>query len=258
MKASIHPTAVVDPSAELAEGVEIGPYAVVGRESRLGRGTTVGAHAVIGPHTTLGESNRVFPHACVGLDPQDLKYKGEKSLLVVGDDNTFREFCTLNRGCGEGNATRVGSHNLMMAYSHVGHDCVLGSHLVLANSVALAGHVVVEDHVGIGGLVGVHQFCHVGEHCMIGGGAMVSKDVVPYVMVSGDIPQLFGLNLVGLKRAGFGRDVIRVLEEAYRTLFRSNLNTSQALAALAGAASQSPQVAHLVEFIKGSERGIQK
>jgi UDP-N-acetylglucosamine acyltransferase len=235
----IHPTAIIDPTAE------------------LGPDTEVGAYAVIGPWTKLGKDCRVFPHACLGMEPQDLKYKGEKSWLVCGDRNVFREFCTLNRAVGEDGETVVGSDNLFMAYSHIGHDCRVGNRVKLANSVALAGHVEVGDEVFIGGLAGVHQFCRIGRHAMVGGGASISKDVIPFGLVSGDIPKAYGLNLVGLRRSGFSREDIRLLEQAAKLLFDGKLNTSQALEQMASLGA-SPHLSHLIEFVKTSQRGIHK
>jgi UDP-N-acetylglucosamine acyltransferase len=258
MSSKIHPTAIIDPSAKLGEGVAVGPYAIVGAESVLGDGCEIASHAVIGPYTLLGRGNRIFPHACVGGEPQDLKFKGEKSFLELGDENLVREFVTLNRGVGEGGRTVIGSRCLFMAYSHVGHDCILGSDLVVANSVALAGHVTVEDHAVLGGLCAVHQYARIGAYAMAGGGCMMAKDVVPYVMISGDIPQMFGLNVIGLKRHGFTPGEIKVLDEAYKLLFRSKMNTSQALEALAALADEGGRVRHLIDFVKSSQRGIHK
>jgi UDP-N-acetylglucosamine acyltransferase len=178
--------------------------------------------------------------------------------LVCGDRNVFREFCTLNRAVGEGGETRIGSDNLFMAYSHVAHDCRVGDHVVMANSSALAGHVTVEDHVVIGGLAGIHQFTRIGRFAMVGGGSSITKDVVPYVLVSGDEPKVFGLNLVGLRRGGFTRDEVHGLEQASKVLFGGKYNTSQALEEISKQATGSPHLQHLVDFIKASQRGIHK
>jgi UDP-N-acetylglucosamine acyltransferase len=258
MAVSIHPTAQVDPTAKLADGVEVGPYAVIGPEVTLGEGCSVGPHAVLVRNVVAGKRNRIHAHAVVGGDPQDLKYKGERSWIELGDDNTIREFTTLNRGTGEDGRTVIGSHNLFMAYTHVGHDCRVGNHIVQANCVPLAGHVTVEDHVVIGGLAGVHQHARIGEYAMVGGGCGVSKDVCPYVIISGDIPQVFGLNLIGLRRAGFTKESLAQLDAAYKTVFRGKLNTSQAVEALEAMPEQAGQVKHLIAFIKASQRGIHK
>lgn len=257
MSNGIHATAVIDSSAKLGLDISVGPYAVIGAESTLGDGCQVGAHAVIGPWTRLGQACRVFPHAVIGQEPQDLKYQGEKTWLICGDRNVFREFCTLNRAVGEGGETQVGADNLFMAYSHVAHDCQVGSHVVMANSSALAGHVTVEDHVVIGGLTGIHQFSRIGRYAMVGGGSSISKDVVPFAIISGDVPAIFGLNLVGLRRAKFEPAQIKLLDEAFRLLFRDKLNTKQALEEIAKLTPDS-HLAHLTGFIQHSQRGIHK
>jgi UDP-N-acetylglucosamine acyltransferase len=258
MAVTIHPTAVVDPSAQLADGVLVGPFASIGPDVTLGEGCEILTHAVIHRNTIMGRENRVFSGASVGGDPQDLKYKGERSWLHVGDRNTIRECVTLNRGVGLDGKTLIGSDNLLMAYSHVAHDCVVGDHVVIVNAVALAGHVTVEDHAFLGGMCAVHQFARIGGYAMVGGGAMLSKDVCPYTTISGDIPQMYGLNLVGLRRAGFTREQIHALDEAYKILFRSSMNTNQALEQLAALPQKTPQVEHLLAFVKASQRGIHK
>jgi UDP-N-acetylglucosamine acyltransferase len=253
----IHPSAVVTSGAELDSGVEVGPYAVIGPKVRIGRGTWVGPHAVIEGSTTLGRENRIFQFASVGAIPQDLKYRGEESSLVIGDHNTIREFATLNPGTtGGGMVTRVGNHNLFMVYSHVAHDCQIGNYTVVANSANLAGHVVVEDYVIVGALVGIHQFVRVGESAILGAGAMVSLDVPPYCNATGNHAHLFGLNLIGLKRRGFSAGQIAVLKKAYRTLFLSNLPLAEALDQVRRGLSFSLEVSHLIGFIENSQRGI--
>jgi UDP-N-acetylglucosamine acyltransferase len=258
MSASVHPTAIVDSKAELADGVSVGPYAIIGPGVRLGQGCSIGSHAVIQCNTVLGERCKVFPHATLGFDPQDLKFKAEVSWFEAGADNVFREFCTMNRGTGEGGRTRVGSHNLFMAYTHLGHDCLVGSHVIMSNNASLAGHCEVEDHVVMAGFAAAHQYTRIGEHAMVGGAAVITKDVCPYVIISGDIAKLFGLNVIGLKRAGFSAEEIAALEAAYKLIFRGKLNTSQALEAIGDSPELSPRVRHLTAFIKASARGIHK
>jgi len=258
MSASVHPTAIVDSKAELADGVSVGPYAIIGPGVRLGQGCSIGSHAVIQCNTVLGERCKVFPHATLGFDPQDLKFKAEVSWFEAGADNVFREFCTMNRGTGEGGRTRVGSHNLFMAYTHLGHDCLVGSHVIMSNNASLAGHCEVEDHVVMAGFAAAHQYTRIGEHAMVGGAAVITKDVCPYVIISGDIAKLFGLNVIGLKRAGFSAEEIAALESAYKLIFRGKLNTTPALEASGDAPELSPRVRHLTAFIKASQRGIRK
>jgi UDP-N-acetylglucosamine acyltransferase len=243
--------------AELDGGVEVGPYAVIGPKVRIGKATWIGPHAVIEGNTTIGRENRIFQFASVGAIPQDLKYSGEESSLVIGDHNIIREFATLNPGTtGGGMVTLVGDHNLFMVYSHVAHDCQIGNYTVVANSANLGGHVVLEDYVRVMALVGIHQFVRVGESAILGAGAMVPLDVPPYCNATGDRARLFGLNLVGLKRRGFSASQIAVLKKAYRTLFLSNLPLSEALDQLRRGPSFSPEISHLIAFIENSQRGI--
>ena len=255
--AYVHPTAIVASTAELARGVRIGPYAVVGPQVRLGARTRVGAHAIVQGRTTIGADNRIFPFASLGGPPQDLKYRGEPSRLEIGDGNAIREYVTMNPGTAAGGMmTRIGSGSLFMANSHVGHDCHVGDTVVLANSAALAGHVVVEDHAIIGGLAGVHQFTRVGESSMCGAGAMVSQDVPPFCMASGDRARLFGLNVIGLKRRGFPEETVRALKRAYRSLFQGAGPLEAAVAQARAAGGHVPEVARLVAFVVASERGV--
>ena len=254
---SVHPSAVITPGAELDSGVAIGPYAVIGPQVRIGKNTWVGPHAVIEGHTTLGCENRIFQFASVGAIPQDKKYRGEESRLVIGNHNTIREFATLNPGTsGGGMVTRVGDYNLLMAYSHVAHDCLIGNQVVLANCANLGGHVTLEDYVGVAALVGVHQFTRIGESAYIGAGSMVSLDVPPYCTANGDRAHLYGINLVGLKRRGFQSDQVAALKKAYRTLFGEGLPLKGALAQIRRDHPSSSEVAHLVEFVACSQRGI--
>jgi UDP-N-acetylglucosamine acyltransferase len=253
----IHPSAVVAPGAELDPGVEVGPYAVIGPQVRIGARSYIGPHAVIEGRTTIGCDNRIFQFASVGAIPQDKKYQGEDSELIIGDGNAIREFATLHLGTtGGGMVTRVGNRNLLMNYSHVAHDCQIADHVVLANGATLAGHVTVESFVIVGGLVAIHQFTRIGELALLAGGAMVSQDVPPYCTATGDRAHLHGLNLIGLKRRGLSPDEILALKKAYRTLFAEGLSLKEALTRLQEDTPTSPTVSHLVEFIAASQRGL--
>jgi UDP-N-acetylglucosamine acyltransferase len=256
----IHPSAVVDPGAELAESVRIGPHAVVGGGVRLGEGTEVGAGAqVIGPDTTVGRDNRIFPYACIGFDPQDLKFEGEDSKLVIGDRNLFREFTTVNRGTGFGGGiTAIGSDNLFMAYSHVAHDCHVGDRCVFTNCATLAGHVIVHDDATIGAFSAVHQFTRVGRHAYIGGYTVLTMDALPYVKTVGQKPACYGLNSIGLRRKGIKPDARRRLGEAMKILLSSGFNTTQALEKIRAELAGHEEIDYLIEFIEGSERGLVK
>jgi UDP-N-acetylglucosamine acyltransferase len=254
-----HATAVIEEGANLGDGVVIGPYATVGPHVTLGPGTRIGAHAVVEGRTSLGAQCEVFPHACVGTIPQDLKYHGEVSYLEAGDRNIFREFVTANVGTeGGGGVTRIGSDNLFMAYCHIAHDCIVGDQVIFGNAATLAGHVIIEDWVNVGAFSGVEQFRRVGQHAFVAAYAGVTKDVVPFCTVQGNHCQVFGLNTVGLKRRGFDTEAQRELKRAFRLLFRSNLNTTQALEAIAGEQFGSPEVGTLVAFVRNSEHGIVK
>jgi UDP-N-acetylglucosamine acyltransferase len=255
--AQVHPTAVVHPGARLHETVEIGPYAVIGEKVTIGEGTTVGPHAVLVGRTTLGARNRIFQFASLGAEPQDLKYAGEDTELILGDGNTVREFATLHIGtAGGGGVTRIGNGNLFMAYSHVAHDCVVGHGCILANSAALAGHVQVADHVILGGLSAVHQFTRVGKNAFISGGAMVTMDVPPYCTAQGDRAELAGLNVVGLQRHGYSEEQIGRIKEAYKVLFRSKLVLAEAVAKLKAELGGHPEIDHLIDFVSSSKRGL--
>ncbi|HWI41346.1 MAG TPA: acyl-ACP--UDP-N-acetylglucosamine O-acyltransferase [Verrucomicrobiae bacterium] len=255
----IHPSAVVHPAARIAEGVEIGPFAVIGEHVSIGKGTVIGPHAVVEGWTEIGEENRIFQLASVGAIPQDLKYRGEPTRLKIGDRNTIREFATLHLGTVTGrNETTVGSGNLFMAYSHVAHDCVIGDNVVMANSATLAGHVTIEDNVILGGLCAVHQFTRVGAHAMVGGGTLVSNDIPPYMIATGEgrETRLRGLNLIGLKRRGFSDETIADLKKAYKILVLSKLRLPEALERIRTELPASPELNRLVAFIESSERGI--
>jgi UDP-N-acetylglucosamine acyltransferase len=254
---SVHATAIVHPEARLHASVEVGPYSIIGRKVKIAAGTVIGSHVVIEGDTTIGERNRVFHHAAVGGEPQDLKYAGEPTRLVIGDDNLIREFATLHIGTdGGGGVTRIGNQNLFMAYSHVAHDCTVGNGCVLANSVALAGHVEVSDCVIVGGLAAVHQFTRIGKHAFIAGGSMVAMDVPPYCTAQGDRAELAGLNTVGLSRHGMTDEQIGRVKEAYRILFRSKLGLNEAMSRLKAEHGGHSEIDHLLEFIASSKRGI--
>jgi len=253
----VHPTAIVHPEAQLHVSVEVGPYAVIGPKVRIGAGTRVGPHAVIEGDTRIGERNRIFQFASVGAIPQDLKYAGEDTSLVIGDENQIREFATLHIGtAGGGGVTRIGNKNLFMAYSHVAHDCQIGSGCVLANSAALAGHVRVGDYVTFGGLSAVHQFTRIGQYAFIAGGAMVAMDVPPYCTAQGDRAELVGLNAVGLTRHGYSEDQINRIKDAYKILFRSKLGLNEAISKLLAEYTGHSEIDVLLDFVTNSKRGL--
>lgn len=254
----IHPTAVVDPKAEIGEEVEIGPYSIIEKGAVIGRGTRIRSHVFIGEGAQIGEKCQIYQFASVGEAPQAIAYKGEKTCLLMGDQNIVREFVTLNRGTVPGGGkTTIGHSNLFMAYSHVGHDCHLGNHIVLANGATLAGHITIEDHAIVGGLSAIHQFCQVGAHAMISGLTGVPQDILPYMMAAGSRAKLYGLNTVGLKRFHFSEETIRALKKAYRIIFRSNLTLEIALKELKeDKIAQLPEIQHLLLFIQQSKRGI--
>lgn len=259
MSLKIDPTAIVAPGAVLGEDVSIGPYAVIGKDVRIGSRTRIGSHAVIEGWTEIGEGCQISPHALIGTPPQDLKYKGEKTFIQIGEGTIIREFATIHRATtGFSGRTVLGKNNFIMAYAHVAHDCLLGDHVILANLATLAGHVEIEDYAIIGGLSAVHQFVRVGRYAMVGGCSGVLKDIPPYVKAQGNLAKLYGLNTVGLRRHGFSPETIRELKKAYRLLFLSGLNTSQALERVEKEVEPCPEVEHLVAFIKSSKRGICK
>lgn len=259
--ARVHPSAIVDPKAELADDVQIGAYALIGPEVRIDEGTTVGPHTVVEGCTTIGKRNRVFQFASIGAAPQDKKYRGEPTRLEIGDDNTIREFVTLNCGTAQDRGvTRIGNDNWIMAYVHIAHDCVVGDHTIFANSSNLAGHVEIGDWVILGGYTGVHQFCKVGAHAMTGVGTVVLHDIPPFVMASGNTAQAHGINSEGLRRRGFSGEAINELRRAYRTLYKSGLTLDEArtrLSELAGKEKPgSGGIGLLAGFLHGVTRGI--
>jgi len=253
----IHTTALVDPRAELDLDVEVGPYSIIGPKVKIGKGTRIKSHVVVEGNTTIGEGNHIFQFSTIGSVPQDLKYKGEESQLIIGSYNVIREFASLNPGTsGGGMLTRIGDRNLMMMYCHIAHDCIIGSHSVIANGATLGGHVIIEDYVIAGGLVGVHQFVRVGTGSILGAGSMVSKDITPYCNATGDRVRLRGLNLEGLRRRGFSRDRIDALKKAYRIIFQSGLKTKEALQKARVEIPQTREVGQMIRFIESSERGV--
>jgi len=252
----VHPTALIDPSAELAPGVVVGPYSIVGPGVRVGPRTRIGSHVLIERDTTVGEECTIHQGAVLGTDPQDLKYMGEPTVLVVGDRTVIREYATLNRGTIASGVTRVGSDCMLMAYTHVAHDCHLGNHVILSNAVNMAGHVTIGDWAIVGGLTPIHQFVRIGAHAFVGGATRVAKDVPPYVKAAGSPMELYGLNSVGLQRAGFSPDVKLALKRAYRLLFNSDMTVSQGIAKARAELPQIPEVENFLKFIEGSQRGV--
>ncbi|HEX5353349.1 MAG TPA: acyl-ACP--UDP-N-acetylglucosamine O-acyltransferase [Rhodanobacteraceae bacterium] len=253
----IHPSAIVDPGAKLADDVTVGPLTVIGAEVEIGPGSRIGAHALIQGPTRIGRNNRIGAYASIGGDPQDKKYAGERSELHIGDDNTFHEFVTINRGTTEGGAvTRIGDDNWIMAYVHVAHDCNVGSHTIFANNATLAGHVEIGDWVVLGGFAGVHQFCKVGAHAFAAMYSAINRDVPPFIYVAGQFAEPRGVNAEGLKRRGFDAGGIAAIKRAYRTLYLSHRTLEEARAALVEQAASSAEVRAFCDFIDRSERAL--
>lgn len=253
----IHPTAIIDPTAKLADGVEIGAYAYIGPDVEIGSGSKIAHHASIDRLTSIGADCQVWPFASLGTAPQDIKYKGEPTTLKIGDRVMIREFATVNRGTPDGGGqTLVGDGCMLMAYSHVAHDCHLGRNVIMANCANLAGHVTLEDRCSIGGLVAVHQFTRIGTFCFVGGASAVSKDLPPYTLCEGNRATTHGLNVIGLKRAGFSEEAIEALKQAYRLIFRTRTPINDALDQVRAQVPQTPEVRHLIEFIENSARGV--
>lgn len=253
----IHPTAIVDPEAELDANVDIGPYSIIAGHVSIGSGTVIGPHAMVEQYTSIGPDCRIYQYASIGAPPQAIKFKGEITYLKIGRGTTVREFVTINRGTEfGGGVTEVGENNLLMAYCHIAHDCKTGRNVILANNATLAGHIIIGDYVTVGGLVAIHQFVKIGDYAYIGGKSAVAKDIPPYVIASGDRAVLYGLNKIGLKRHGFGDNTVKTLKKAYRIIFRIGLTTKEAIQRVQAEVNQIPEVVNLVEFIKSSERGI--
>ena len=252
----IHSTALISKSAKLADDIVIGPYAVIGDDVTIGSNTKIGAYCLIVGNTAIGKSCQIFTGAVLGSPPQDLKYKGEKSFLEIGDNNVIREYCTFNPGTEEGGKTIVGGNNIFMAYSHVAHDCRVGNHCIIANNGTLAGYVTIEDSAVIGGLVAVHQFVRVGELSIVGGCSKVVQDIPPYSTCDGHPAYVYGLNLIGLRRHGVAREVIAKLNRAFKILFHSGATTKHALEEIEKEIEPCEEISRLVDFIRNSKRGI--
>ena len=253
----IHPSAIVDPAAILAEDVSVGPFSIIGPDVEIGSGTTVGPHVVIKGPSRIGRDNRIFQFASVGEDPQDKKYQGEITRLEIGDRNVVREYCTIHRGTAQDQSlTRIGSDNLLMAYTHVAHDCVIGDGVIMANGASLAGHVSVDDHAILGGFSLVHQFCRIGRHSFSGMGSVISRDIPPYVMVGGSPTKPRGINNVGMERRGYDAEAILQIKRAFKVIYKSRLKLEEATENLAAMAEQSPEILPMLEFLQQSGRSI--
>ncbi len=254
----IHPTAIIDSKAEIGRSVEIGPYCVIEKGVSIAEGTKIGPHVVIREGTQIGKQCQISQFASIGEAPQSVAYKGEKTSLLIGDRNIIREFITLHRGTVKGGGkTVIGNENFLMAYSHVAHDCQIGNQVIMANGATLAGHILIEDYAIIGGLSAIHQFCRIGALAIISGLTGVSQDIPPYMMAAGSRAKLYGLNTVGLKRANFSEETMRVLKKTYRIIFRSGLTLEKAIETVRGDdISKTQEVQHFLQFIQGSKRGI--
>jgi len=252
----IHPTAIVSKKAKLADDIRVGPYAIIGDNVVIGKATKIHTHCVIEGNTTIGRGCEIFTGAVIGSRPQDLKYKGEKSYLVIGDNNIIREYTTFNPGTGEGSKTTVGNNNLFMVYSHIAHDCVVGNNCVIANNGTLAGHVTIEDKAVVGGLAAIHQFVKIGMLSIIGGCSKVVQDIPPYSTCDGHPARVYGLNLIGLRRNAIAKDSIEHLDRAFRILFNEGLTTKHALTKVKKEVPPCNEVSYLVKFVQDSQRGI--
>ncbi len=252
----IHETAIVHPSAEIGAGVQIGAFSVIGADTKIGDGTVIEPHVVIEPWTTIGKDVLICSGAILGGRPQDRKYKGERSFLVVGDRNIIREYVTLHRATGEGNETRIGDDNMLMAYCHVGHNCTLGNSIMMANNVGISGHVLVEDKAIFGGMVGVHQFVRIGKFSMVGGYSKVVQDIPPFMIADGRPTKVYDINVIGLRRNGVAANVRAQLRQSAKLLYRSSLNLSQAVEAIENDIEPSPERDYLLEFVRGIKFGF--
>jgi len=253
----ISPTAIISPDAQLEEGVEVGHYSIIGADVKIGKNTIIGPHTIIDNYTHIGEDCNIFQFCSIGAPPQDLKFGGEKTRVVIGNANTIREFVTVHRATSADiGETIIGNNNLLMAYVHIAHNCKLGNNIIMSNAATLAGHVHVEDHAIISGLTGIHQFCRIGAHCMIGGASAIASDVPPYTIAQGNRAKLFGLNLIGLKRRNFSEKTIKAITDAYRIVFRSSLLLDKAIKKVETEVEDLPEVRNFIKFIKESERGV--
>ncbi len=254
----IHPTAIIHKQVKLADDLKVGPFSIINNEVQIGDGTEIGSHVWIDSGTIIGKNCKIYHGAVLGTLPQDLKFEGEKTFLAIGDETTIREYATLNRGTKYRGKTVVGKNCFIMSYAHVAHDCLLGDHVILANSANLAGHVEIGDWAIIGGVVPVHQFVKIGAHSIVGGGFRVQKDVCPYALVAGYPLKTMGLNRIGLKRRGFSEKTLKILEKTFRILFKSKLNTSQAVERIKAEVELIPEVKTILDFIAKSKRGLIK
>jgi UDP-N-acetylglucosamine acyltransferase len=253
----IHPKALIDPKAELADDVEVGAFTIIDAKVRIDAGTRIGPHAVLTGRTTVGKNNHIFQFTSIGEQPQDKKYANEDTELVIGDNNTIRELCTFSRGSAQGGGvTRIGNDNWIMACVHIAHDCILGDHIIMANNASLAGHVTIGDHAILSGYSLIHQFCTVGEHSFTSFASHVNQSIPPYVTVSGEKARVKGINSEGLKRRGFSSEQIKQVRRAYKALYRENLSLEDATSRLIEMATDSPEIQPLVDFLKLAERGI--
>ena len=253
----IHPTAIVDSKAEIDINVDIGPYSVVAHNVSIGSGTVIGPHVIVDPYVSIGPDCHIFQYASVGAEPQAIKFKGEKSYVKIGRGTVIREFATINRGTGFGSGvTEIGEENLLMAYSHVAHDCRTGRKVILANNATLAGHINIGDYATVGGLVAIHQFVRIGEYAYIGGKSGVPKDIPPYVIAAGDRARLYGPNRVGLRRHGFPESTVSALKKVYRIFFRIGITVNEAIERAQAEVDHLPEVVNFINFIKSSQRGI--
>jgi UDP-N-acetylglucosamine acyltransferase len=253
----IHKKAIISPNAKIGKNVKIGPYSIIGDDVIIGDGTEISSHAVIDPYVEIGKNCKIYQFASIGTVPQDLKFKGEKSFVKIGNNTTIREFATIHRGTELGTGiTEIGNDNFIMAYTHIAHDSKTGNHVILSNNATLAGHITIGDHAVIGGLVAIHQFVSIGSHAFIGGKSAVVKDVPPYTIAVGDRAKLHGLNTVGLQRRGFSEETKAELKKAYRLIFRLGLGLNEAIERIKAEVKQIPEIINFVDFIKSSERGI--
>jgi len=254
---NIHPTAIISPEAHIAEDVEIGAYSIIGPDVHIGRNTVIGPHVVIESDTDIGERNHIYQFASIGAPPQDLKFKGEHTRVIIGNDNTIREFVTIHRAtAADIGKTIMGNHNLIMAYSHIAHNCILDNNIVMVNAASLAGHIHVEDYAIIGGLTGVHQFTRIGAHSIIGGASAISRDVAPYLLAAGNHARTHGLNVIGLRRRGFKEETINAIKKAYKIVFRSSLLLRTAIERVRNEVEDTPEIRHFIEFMEKSQRGL--
>lgn len=253
----IHPTAIVDPKAEIDNNVSIGPYSIIGENVEIGSGTEIGPHVAVDPYTSIGPDCRIFQFASIGATPQAIKFEGEKTYVKIGQGTVIREFVTINRGTGfGGGVTEVGEENFLMAYCHIAHDCKTGRQVILANNATLAGHITIEDYVTIGGLTAIHQFVRIGKYAYVGGKSAVVKDIPPYVIASGDRATLHGLNKVGLRRRGMNEETLSALKKTYRIMFRIGLTLNESIERVKAEVNQISEVSQFVNFIQSSTRGI--